>query len=510
MGSYVFNESDSGPSGELNPASPVPHTDFSVIAKAYAGDPESLWQVGAVQEFDVNGFVVGSAAHEDEKRRGGLSDAVRSFEGIAQLQKFLEGIFSEEDISAVLLEKRELDAVDLVYGADDARSATLPALLIKGGRVSRNRVIVGDQAIQDYLRANGIDPTKMDGARYERTTVRGIVDRPDFKIQDYKQAFIGEVTLDPRLAETLRKYPERAKFVEAARLKAREFGLNEIMFVNQIYAESGFNPSVISPAGAIGLGQLMPQTAKALGVNPYNPLENLHGAAQLMAKLTVKYGRQEIALAAYNGGDKAVLYPMRSLGITNPKELTPEMFIAFYAEEKLEMRRSGRPLRPGLWCVETANYVWRISGAARRDYSALAGYNPDVAVKRTQTIARGDAHDVTTPPAATAPAQPVAVPAAANGAAAGQPAPTPPTAAAEKPTDKPAVAEVTKAAQGITAAPPVGKVAPPGTVAANREEGGKPTVAAAGKGITAAPEIHQVSSPRAVAANETAPKHEVA
>ncbi len=67
----------------------------------------------------------------------------------------------------------------------------------------------------------------------------------------------------------------------------------------------------------------------------------------------------------------------------------------------------------------------------------------------------------------TAPAQPVAVPAVANGARGGQPAQTPPTAAAEKPTDKP---EVAAAAQGITVAHPVQKVAALGTAAANNPE----------------------------------------
>ena len=76
-------------------------------------------------------------------------------------------------------------------------------------------------------------------------------------------------------------------------------------------AESGFCFSAISPAGAIGLMQLMPGTADMLGVNPYNPLENvLGGASYLRTQLDNFAGWGEYgityAVAAYNAGSGAV------------------------------------------------------------------------------------------------------------------------------------------------------------------------------------------------------------
>ena len=81
----------------------------------------------------------------------------------------------------------------------------------------------------------------------------------------------------------------------------------EDLFLRLVQQESGWNPEALSHKGAYGLAQLMPGTARRLGVNREDPAQNLSGGARYLKQQYDAFGSWRLALAAYNAGPGAVL-----------------------------------------------------------------------------------------------------------------------------------------------------------------------------------------------------------
>jgi hypothetical protein len=118
---------------------------------------------------------------------------------------------------------------------------------------------------------------------------------PGYRVMGY----IRETTPRSRMPTNLAQSP----YVSTAESDASAVGIPPAYYTEQIQVESSYNPKALSPAGAEGIAQFMPATAAGQGIDPWNPVQSLQAAAELMMGYTSRYsGDFAAALADYNAG----------------------------------------------------------------------------------------------------------------------------------------------------------------------------------------------------------------
>jgi soluble lytic murein transglycosylase-like protein len=98
-----------------------------------------------------------------------------------------------------------------------------------------------------------------------------------------------------------------ARFEPALNRAAQRWSVSATLLAAQIHVESGFNPFAVSPAGAQGIAQFMPGTARGIGLeNPFDARAAIDAQARMMRDLLRRFGAVPLALAAYNAGPAPV------------------------------------------------------------------------------------------------------------------------------------------------------------------------------------------------------------
>jgi soluble lytic murein transglycosylase-like protein len=114
----------------------------------------------------------------------------------------------------------------------------------------------------------------------------------------------------PATATAMATATAAANPADLVREAARRYGLPATFLGSVAQAESGFRADAVSPKGAVGIMQLMPATARALGADPADPRQNVEAGTRYLAELLLKYKddpwQVRKALAAYNAGPGAV------------------------------------------------------------------------------------------------------------------------------------------------------------------------------------------------------------
>lgn len=164
------------------------------------------------------------------------------------------------------------------------------------------------------LLANGarmhVERHEIDGAKIRLYNSTGYIEMPAGTVSGFEADPPPPAPATPAPASTPVAEPAVAKVVDPGELAdaaADKYGLPRVLVRSVMAAESGFQPDVVSPKGAIGLMQLMPETAQILGADPHDPAQNVDAGVRYLRDLLVKYdGLLWHALAAYNAGPGAV------------------------------------------------------------------------------------------------------------------------------------------------------------------------------------------------------------
>lgn len=167
------------------------------------------------------------------------------------------------------------------------------------------REVMGEEAIEGYESFIDEDPNEALALLLARHVVRGRAPE-DYGPNDRRRYRRSHQRRPPfqQLGKVRLTHADLAAHIDEAAL---ETGLPAALIDAVIRTESGYRPHAVSRAGAMGLMQLMPATARSVGVrDPFDPRQNIRGGARYLRRMYDRFRDLRMAIAAYNAGPGAV------------------------------------------------------------------------------------------------------------------------------------------------------------------------------------------------------------
>lgn len=297
----------------------------------------------------------------DEDKNSGFTRFLLE-ENLREIQQMWSQGTEFNFIGYASLDNKELSSDELsMADTRDSRVSDMRVLRVRT-RGGQDRFFTGSAMTK------AAEMCRADSLSCEGTTIGALqfrdVNRDVEAYKPLKTATLGGPTaLAPDLVSRMKKDPNLSNYVAIAQDEAKKVGIDPNMYANQLWQESRFNPNAVSPAGARGIAQMMPDKVGKFGLQSsadlYDAEKSIRAGARMMAGLTAKYNDQRMALVAYNGGGRAIDFVEKSMG---RQRVSFEEWHDYMSDRRAKLGSANR----GAWHVETLDYTNKIALAGNQ------------------------------------------------------------------------------------------------------------------------------------------------